>query len=133
MMNNQDGAMRSRLRIVDTTTPEFTGRPSVSVKRGGRRPKPQRVQNQQVEHAIPEHLPQWPLETLLVQRAVLEYGRRTAALGAQHGAQALKTLAMKIRELGPPTPALEQIMLEADGEAARLRMMLDQAVYEEDR
>lgn len=126
MTDKHDGAAKARLRIVDTT--EFN---PVRNNRVKRRPKPQQIQNQQREQSVPAHIPQWPLETLLIQRAVLEYGRRTAALGAQHGAQALRTLATKIRELGPPSPALAQIMLEADGEVARLRTMLDQ-VYEDE-
>lgn len=66
-----------------------------------------------------------------IQRAVIEYGRRAAALGAQQGALALRTLATRIRNLGSPTPALKQIMLDAESEASRLRTLLEQ-VYEED-
>jgi hypothetical protein len=129
MMEKQDGASRSRLRIVDTTGPDYSSQINVKRRRRPQKPQKQHFQQRQ-EQDIPSHIPQWPLETLVIQRAVLEYGRRTAALGAQHGAQALKSLVSKIRELGPPTPALAQIMTEADDEAARLRMMLHE-VYEE--
>ena len=128
-MNDQDGAARPRLRIVDTSGPEFR-----EPGRGKRRRKRARAQHQQ--HEVRGNLSeclmeQWPLEAMPIQRAVIEYGRRTAALGAQQGALALRSLAQRIRDLGPPTPALERIMLDAEGEAARLRMMLDQ-VYEDD-
>jgi hypothetical protein len=66
-----------------------------------------------------------------IQRAVIEYGRRTAALGVQQGTSALRTLAQRIRDLGPPTPDLERIMLDAEREASRLRMMFNQN-YEDD-
>lgn len=129
-MENQDGAARPRLRIVDTSGPEFR-----APGRGKRRRRHAHAQ-QQAQHeprgGLVEALAQqWPLEAMPIQRAVLEYGRRTAALGAQQGAQALRALAQRIRNLGPSTPALEQIMLDAEGEAARLRTLLDQ-VYEDD-
>lgn len=127
-MNDQDGAVRPRLRIVDTSGPEFQA-PARS-KRRRRHARPQ--QQQEARGGLGERLmEQWPLEAMPIQRAVLEYGRRTAALGAQQGAQALRLLAQRIRDLGPPTPALERIMLDAEGEASRLRTLLDQ-VYEDD-
>lgn len=128
-MNDQDGAARPRLRIVDTSGPEFR-----EPGRGKRRRKRARAQHQQqeVQGNFSECLmQQWPLEAMPIQRAVLEYGRRTAALGAQQGALALRSLAQRIRDLGPPTPALERIMLDAEGEATRLRTLLS-AVYEDD-
>jgi len=119
--------MKPRLRVVDTSGPDYPG------THGKRTRRTQRSQNQQREQEAPSHIQQWPLETLLIQRAVLQYGRRSAALGAQQGAQALRTLAMKIKELGPPSPALEQIAQDAEGEALRLRMLLTQAYEEDDR
>lgn len=127
MMKNQDGAVQPRLRIVDTSGPEYSG--ATHNKRVIRRTRPQKQHQPQQEQS---NTPQWPIETLVIQRAVLEYGRRTAALGAQQGAQALRALALKIRELGPPTPALEKIVLDAETTAAKLRTQLDQ-VYEDDR
>lgn len=129
-MENQDGAARLRPRIVDTSGPEF--RASGRGKRRRRRAHAQ----QQTQHeprggTIEVLTQQWPLEAMPIQRAVLEYGRRAAALGAQQGAQALWVLAQRIRNLGPSTPALEQIMLDAEGEAVRLRSLLDR-VYEDD-
>lgn len=127
-MNDQDGATRPRLRIVDTSGPEFHAGP----------PKKRRRRKARAQHEVRGQQPftaqlaqQWPLEAMPIQRAVIEYGRRTAALGAQQGALALRTLAIRIRNLGPPTPALEQIMLDAESEATRLRTLLDQ-VYEDD-
>jgi hypothetical protein len=129
-MENQDGAARPRLRIVDTSGPDFR-----SPDRGKRRRRHARAHHQNQEQRelgfAAQLQQQWPLEAMPIQRAVLEYGRRTAALGAQQGAQALRQLALRIRELGPATPALEQIMLDAESEASRLRTLLDQ-VYEDD-
>ena len=127
-MENQDGAARPRLRIVDTTGPEFRG-PGQS-KRSRRHARAQ-YQEQSERGFAAQLQQQWPLEAMPIQRAVLEYGRRTAALGAQQGAQALRQLASRIRDLGPPTPALEKIMVDAEAEASRLRTLLDQ-VYEDD-
>lgn len=72
---------------------------------------------------------QWPLEANPIQQAVLAYGRRTAALGALQGAHALKNLAARIRGLGNLSPALDQIVNDAEADANRLRQMLDK-VYE---
>lgn len=110
-----DDTTLPRIRIIETTGPEF---------RRNNRNKQRRSRNDHVEQ--PDVLQQWPLEALSIRRAVLEYGRRTAALGAQHGAIALKMIASKIRDLGPPTPDLERIMLDAENEAIRLRAMLDE-------
>lgn len=126
-MENQDGAPRPHLRIVDTSGPEFR-----TPGRGKRRRRHAKQQVQPHGGGLVEALTQqWPLEAMPIQRAVLEYGRRTAALGVQQGAQALRALAQRIRNLGPSTPALEQIMLDAEAEAARLRSLLDQ-VYDDD-
>ncbi len=122
--------MKPRLRVVDTSGPEYSG---TQVKRKRRPIQPQKTKQREPVSDVPPHIQQWPLETLLIQRAVLQYGRRSAALGAQQGALALRTLASKIRELGPPSPALEQIMRDAEGEALRLRALLTQAYEEDDR
>jgi len=114
---------------VDTSSPEFSGQ-----SRGKKRRRRSRAQHQEQpnERGFAAQLQQqWPLEAMPIQRAVLEYGRRTAALGAQQGALALRAMAARIRSLGPPTPALEQIMLDAESEASRLRTLLEQ-VYEDD-
>lgn len=127
-MENNDGVSRPRLRVVDTSGLKFSGQ-----NRGKRRKwsQSQRQEHQRERGFAAQLQQQWPLEAMPIQRAVLEYGRRAAALGAQQGAQSLRTLAMKIRELGPSNPALEKIAIDAETEASRLRTMLDQ-VYEDD-
>ncbi len=127
-MNDQDWTVRSRLRIVDTSGPDF--RSSDQSKRHRRHVRAQHEQEHRGSF-VANLQQQWPLEAMPIQRAVLEYGRRTAALGAQQGALALRALVNRIRQLGPPTPVLEQIMVDAEVEATRLRTLLDQ-IYEDD-
>jgi hypothetical protein len=114
-MIKQDGAERPRLRIVDTSGPDFRSHDRTHVRRNKQAKSKQK---------------QWPLEAMPIKRAVLEYGRRTAALGALQGAIALQSIAKMIRELGPQTTDIEKIAANAEKEAERLRSMIDR-VYED--
>lgn len=128
-MDDHDNADRLRPRIVDTSGPEYSSKRH-SKRRRHRRSNDNRQQghNGSTQQGSQR---QWPLEAAPIQRAVLEYGRRTAALGAQQGAVALRALAAQIRLFDASTPALVQIALNAEAEASRLRSLLDE-VYKED-
>lgn len=111
-MENQDGAPRPRLRIVDTTKPEFLGVGRVVRRR----------QNVRVQHEPQQQLsPSVPVERC----------KQNVELSAMEGIYALTQLAERIRKLGPLRPALRKIVLDAEDEAARLRSLIDQ-VYEDD-
>ncbi len=139
MTEHLDEASRPRPHIIDTNGPEFTYSPQPRGKRRRRRGGATRQEaphnDQQGDGDLAVKLQrQWPLEAMDIQRAIVGYGRRTAALGALQGAHALSTLVNRIRglNLGQAIhPALEQIVNDADAEASRLRTMLDQ-VYEDD-
>lgn len=121
-MENQDGVVRPRPRVLDVSEPP---RGSSRRRRGRQNARVARPSQEQVT------VPHYPLEMQPVLRVAMEYGRRTHALGALRGASALRDLADRIRALGPATPALEQIMLDAERNANELHQLLGQ-VYEED-
>jgi hypothetical protein len=61
---------------------------------------------------------------------ILGYGKKTHALGAMKAASALSNLADQLRALGPPTPALEKIMTDAERESQEIRALFAQT-YED--
>lgn len=71
------------------------------------------------------------LEIQPVIRAALAYGRKTYALGALEGAQALNDLASRIKELASPQPILDKIVADAEGYAVRIRERVSES-YEDD-
>lgn len=110
-MNEQDGAARPRLRIVETNGPEYLGNGRVI-----RRRRNERVQRET----------QQPLEAQPLERC-----KQNVELSAMEGIHALTQLAERMRRSGPLGPALRKIMLDAELEARRLRTLIDQ-VYEDD-
>lgn len=124
---NCDQENKPRLRVIDTTGVNFIG-PGTNRRHRKRQHHPP---VRQPENIIGQLDQQWPLEAMPIQRAIIEYGRRTAALGALQGVTALRSLAERIRGLGPVTPALDQIVVDTEREATRLKTLLDQ-VYEVD-
>ena len=111
-MSEQDGATRPRLRVVDTSGPEFLGAGRVIRRR----------QSVREQHE---------LQQLLKPGAPVERNKQNVELSAMEGIYALTQLAERIRRLGPLRPALRSIVLDAEREAARLRTLIDQ-VYEDD-
>jgi len=133
MTNNQEGPSVPRLRVVDTKGIEF--------KRSNRKKRRSKRYNtdcdtgfkveksNEISHLNTEK--QWPLEASPILRSVLEYGRRTASLSALDSARTLSSLAQKIRNLGNMSRELEQIVIETENEASRLRLTSEH-VYEND-
>ena len=71
-----------------------------------------------------------PMELWPAIQEILGYGKKTHALGAMKAASALSNFAERLRELGPPTPALEKIMMDAERESQEIRAMFCRS-YEE--
>ncbi len=117
-----------RLRVVDTKDIEFR-----TQNRKKRRNKHTANKVNHIDNARacgPED-EQWPLEASPILRSVLEYGRRTASLCAQNSSRTLINFAKKIRNLGQMSSDLEQIVIEAEKEAFRLKLSSEQ-IYESD-
>lgn len=112
-MNDQDGATRPRLRIVDTSGPEFLGAGRV-IRRSRQNVRAQREFQEQLRPTAP-----------------VERNQQNVELSAMEGIYALTQLAERIRKLGRLRPELHRIMVDAEREAARLRTLIDQ-VYEVD-
>jgi len=75
--------------------------------------------NPQLEGIVSQ---QWPLESIPIQRAVVEYGKRTAAIGAMQGAFHIRFMITQIRECvaSDMTPELEAILADAEVAANNL-------------
>lgn len=126
-MNNQGEESKPRPKIIDTQD---------YVHNNGRgRNHRQVAQKKQHKQFVDETddvvaTTQYPIEMTPVMRAVLEYGRRTHALGALKGAVVISNLVSKIKSLGQISPELKHIILDAEQDVHELKQLLSQAYAE---
>jgi hypothetical protein len=97
-------------------------RVTIDVEDRTARRKKRRRKRRKPRDAQPEQEPvTYPLEMRPVMEAVLEYGRRTNALGSLEGAAALAELAKRIRMLSISVPGLELLAEDAERKSAELK------------
>jgi hypothetical protein len=126
-MNNQGEESKLRPKIIDTQD-------YVHNNNRGRNHR-QVVQKKQHKQFVDETddvvaTTQYPIEMTPVMRAVLEYGRRTHALGALKGAVVISNLVSRIKSLGQVSPELKHIILDAEQDIHELKQLLSQAYAE---
>jgi hypothetical protein len=86
------------------------------------RRKKRRKRRRKPKDAQPEQEPvTYPLEMRPVMEAVLEYGRRTNAIGSLEGAAALDELVKRIRTLTTSFPVLEELADDAERRSSELK------------
>lgn len=128
-MDNQDAADRPRLKVVDTAGASYNG-----VRKRKRKNTKSRGKRGEVvgysESPSAQEDEQFPIEALPVMRSVIEYGKRTHALGTLKGAIELRKLTEKIRLLGPTTIELDEIVADAEKSISDLMVHM-QNVYKD--
>lgn len=118
MDNSSAHVSVARLQVVDTSGPEYCNHHSTMRKKNHRR----RKNKSDVQRStVPE---QWPLEAMPIQRAVLEYGRRTAALGTQRCISTLQSTAQRIKNLNYLRPELDALVKDIEDDITNLRSTL---------
>lgn len=126
-MNNQSEELKPRPRIIDTQDYVNNNGRNKNRRQTGAQKKSQQFIDEEV--AI-EATVQYPIEMMPVMRAVLEYGRRTHALGALKGAVVVSNLISRINTLGQVSPELKNIILDAEKDVRELKHLLNSAYAE---
>jgi len=119
----------ARPRVIDVS-PKHNAESSRQA--GGKKHSRRRRRNEKTNVAPLSTTQQWPLEALPIQRVVIEYGRRTAAIQAQNDAQTLRNLINRIRVLGIKNELLENVLYDVEEAADRLQKQLTQAYADDE-
>jgi hypothetical protein len=128
-MNNPDEASRPRRVVLDVVGPS----PPVNHTNQHRKRNKRRGGGHPHQHVIEEDVifPPCPLEMRPVIEATLQYGRRTHALGALEGAEALDDVVKRIKMLAPLSDTIIEIIKHAESRVSELKGLLITA-YSED-
>jgi hypothetical protein len=129
-MNNQSDDLKPRPKIIDTQ--DYTNNNGRNPKQVTSSKNKKRFEFKEEVEQIEEApvTTQYPIEMTPVMRAVLEYGRRTHALGALKGAAVVSNLVNQINALGQISPELKRIILDAEKNAIELKKLLNHAYAE---
>jgi len=126
-MNNQSEELKPRPRIIDTQDYVNNNGRNKNHRQTGVQRKSQQFVDEEVTI---EATVQYPIEMMPVMRAVLEYGRRTHALGALKGAVVVSNLISRINTLSQVSPELKNIILDAEKDVYELKQLLNSAYAE---
>lgn len=86
-------------------------------------------QNDTTVH-LTEKIVQWPLEAGAIQRAVLEYGKRTAFIGAIHALKTLEryhSMLLRVKSMSE----LDKIIYDLQADIKKIKLEF-QATYDEE-
>ena len=132
--SNSDLKSPSRFKVIDIAQNNNTPSQNPPRHQGRKQGNKQGKRGRNRSHSSQSNFPvgQWPLEALPIQRVVIEYGRRTAALQAQQDAQTLRNIANRIRSLGIQDRELELLIRDVEETASNMQMKFQQAYSDDD-